>query len=233
MLVLRLPRAHDILPDNPDLDVVIETRSSFVVCKNNIVDLARRGDYGKYYDLDNKGTRELQMVYQQISELGDKAWATVSTPEKKQLRVSFIQNVGTVWVYSEDSGSNGEKHISNALSHALMPACTGEPPSESQHANFGSFAASSGWTGTNGFLVSHLPPGAVALAAAVALQKWLNSWFLARATRFIGDAVANLTARLAGEGLLRAGGRVAARAFGNIAQFGSKSVFSPFLAMGF
>ncbi|KAJ7210828.1 hypothetical protein GGX14DRAFT_565425 [Mycena pura] len=201
-------------PYNPDLDVVIETRSNFVVCKNSIVNLVRGGDYGRYYDLDNRGSRELQMVYQQISELGDRAWATVSTPEKKQLRVSFIQNVGTVWVYSEDSG----------------PGLNGEAPSaESQHANFGSFAQSSGWTGSNGFLVSHLPPGAVSLVAAIALQKWLNSWFLARATRFLGDAAANLTARLAGEGLLRAGGRVVVRVLGRIALFGAKWLIGPII----
>ncbi|KAJ7210821.1 hypothetical protein GGX14DRAFT_394446 [Mycena pura] len=130
------------------------------------------------------------------------------------LRVSFIQNVGTVWVYSEDSG----------------PGLNGEAPSaESQHANFGSFAQSSGWTGSNGFLVSHLPPGAVSLVAAIALQKWLNSWFLARATRFLGDAAANLTARLAGEGLLRAGGRVVVRVLGRIALFGVKWLIGPII----
>lgn len=91
-------------------------------------------------------------------------------------------------------------------------------------ARIGSFSSAGNMSEVANFFFTHLPPGVIGIGVAIALQRWYNVHFLQRATRFVNNAVQVLTDRLAGQGAIRAGGRVAVRVLGAIARVGAKCV---------
>lgn len=89
----------------------MEATLNFRSLPPSYVDYYRQGDYGKLYGLQDKANNDLQLVYQQIMDFGDQAFATIEVGGQ-QLRVSYVVGVGTVFVWakppSKDSlGSRG------------------------------------------------------------------------------------------------------------------------------